>query len=109
MNAGHIPPYINGEELAVEGSLPLGAVPGIVFGAMRFQLIEGDSLQLASDGVVEAQNQRGELFGFERTCTISTRKSAEEIARAARGTRSKRTIITVLTLTFLPCPSSALV
>lgn len=100
VNAGHLPPYINGEELAVEGSLPLGAVPGIIFDAMRFQLIEGDSLLLVSDGVVEAQNQRGELFGFERTRAVST-QSAEEIARAAQA-HGQEDDITVLTLTFSP-------
>ncbi len=99
-NAGHLPPYVNGKELEVEGSLPLGAVPGIIFGAMRFQLIEGDSLLLVSDGIVEAQNQRGELFGFERTRAIST-QSAEEIARAAQA-HGQEDDITVLTLTFSP-------
>jgi hypothetical protein len=99
-NAGHLPPYVNGEELAVEGTLPLGAVPGIAFGVMRFQLIEGDSLLLVSDGIVEAQNKRGELFGFERTRAIST-QSAEEIARAAQA-HGQEDDITVLTLRFSP-------
>ena len=99
-NAGHLPPYVNGEELAIEGTLPLGAVPGIAFGVMRFQLIEGDSLLLVSDGIVEAQNKRGELFGFERTRAIST-QSAEEIARAAQA-HGQEDDITVLTLRFSP-------
>lgn len=99
-NAGHLPPYVNGKELAVEGSLPLGALPGIVFEATRFQLVEGDSLLLVSDGIVEAQNQRGELFGFERTRAISTR-SAEEIASAAQAF-GQEDDITVLRLQFTP-------
>ncbi|MGB6191365.1 MAG: PP2C family protein-serine/threonine phosphatase [Terracidiphilus sp.] len=97
-NAGHLPPYVNGQEVAVEGSLPLGAVSGIIFDATRFQLIEGDSLLLVSDGIVEAQNQRGELFGFDRTRTISN-QSAEAIARAAQAF-GQQDDITVLTLTF---------
>jgi len=96
-NAGHLPPYLNGEELAVEGSLPLGAIARGVFGAARFQLVEGDSLLLVSDGIVEAQNQRGELFGFERTRAISN-QSAEAIARAAQA-YGQEDDITVLTLT----------
>ena len=96
-NAGHLPPYLNGEELAVEGSLPLGAIARGVFGAARFQLVEGDSLLLVSDGIVEAQNQRGELFGFERTRAISN-QSAEAIARAAQA-YGQGDDITVLTLT----------
>jgi hypothetical protein len=29
-NAGHLPPYLNGRDLPIEGSLPLGATSGIV-------------------------------------------------------------------------------
>jgi len=100
VNAGHLPPYINGEELPIEGSLPLGAVPGIVFGVTPFQLMPGDSMLLVSDGIVEAQNERGELFGFDRTRAIST-ESAEVIAQAAQA-HGQSDDITVLTLTFAP-------
>jgi len=53
-----------------------------------------------SDGIVEAQNERGELFGFERTAAIST-QSAEAIARAAQQF-GQEDDITVLTVTFAP-------
>jgi len=99
-NAGHLPPYLNGEELAVDGSLPLGAVPGIVFGATHFQLAAGESLLLLSDGVVEAQSPTGELFGFDRTRQISA-QSAEAIAAAAQA-HGQQDDITVLTLQFTP-------
>jgi hypothetical protein len=65
-NAGHLPPYLNGSEMTVEGALPLGAVAGIDFPVSRFQLAEGDSLILMTDGVAEAQDAEGHLFGFER-------------------------------------------
>ena len=42
-NAGHLPPYINGKELALDGALPLGALPDISFPVTRFQLSEGES------------------------------------------------------------------
>jgi serine phosphatase RsbU (regulator of sigma subunit) len=41
-----------------------------------------DQLTIVSDGVLEAENEAGELFGFERTRTQS-QKSAMEIAQAA--------------------------
>jgi phosphoserine phosphatase RsbU/P len=40
--------------------------------------------RLASDGVIEAQNPAGELFGFDRAGRLSGR-SAEEISRAAQS------------------------
>jgi hypothetical protein len=65
-NAGQLPPYLNGREMQIEGALPLGMLPGMEFPVTSFQLEPGDSLMIMSDGVVEAQNASGELFGFER-------------------------------------------
>jgi serine phosphatase RsbU (regulator of sigma subunit) len=98
-NAGHLPPYINGKELALEGAFPLGALPAVSFPSQRFQLSAGDSLLLISDGIIEARNTAGELFGFERTREIST-QSAEAIAKAAQNF-GQEDDITVLTLTRL--------
>jgi hypothetical protein len=103
-NAGHLPPYINGKELALEGAFPLGALPAFSFPSQHFQLSAGESLLLVSDGVVEARNSAGELFGFERTAAIST-ESAETIAYAAQSF-GQDDDITVLTLTRLaPTPT----
>ncbi len=99
-NAGHLPPYIKGRELALEGSLPLGALPSISFPATKLQLSEGQPLLFVSDGVVEARNAAGELFGFERAAGISS-ESAENIARAAQD-HGQEDDITVLTLAFAP-------
>ena len=99
-NAGHLPPYLDGNELPVDGSLPLGATPGSTYSAMEFRLLQGESLLLVSDGIVEAQNAHGELFGFERTRQLSTRPAAE-IAAAAQD-HGQEDDITVLTLTFAP-------
>jgi Stage II sporulation protein E (SpoIIE) len=99
-NAGHLAPYLNGRELSLEGALPLGAVPGVDFPAVRFHLRQGDALTLLSDGVVEARNVLGELFGFERTRTIIG-QSAEAIAEAAQHF-GQEDDITVLTLQFAP-------
>jgi serine phosphatase RsbU (regulator of sigma subunit) len=99
-NAGHLPPYINGKEMAVEGALPLGALPGIVFRTTRFELAPGEAMLLVSDGVVEARNAAGELFGFERTRQISG-QSAEKIAEVAQQF-GQEDDITVLTLSFAP-------
>ncbi len=65
-NAGQLAPYWNQKEIQTEGALPLGTIPGIEYGILRFKLAEGDTLMLMSDGVAEAQNEAGQLFGFDR-------------------------------------------
>lgn len=60
----------------------------------------GDTLTFVSDGVVEAQNAAGELFGFDRARDLSTRP-AEQIAQAAQA-YGQHDDITVLTLRFAP-------
>ncbi len=65
-NAGQLPPYLNGVEMQIEGALPLGILTGMDFPVTSFRLEPGDSLIIMSDGVAEAQNEQGELFGFAR-------------------------------------------
>ncbi len=97
-NAGHLPPYLNGSEIAVPGSLPLGIVAGAHYETSTFKLKPGDRLTFVSDGVPEAQAKSGELFGFDRTRSIS-RQPAAEIAEAAR-TFGQSDDITVVTVEF---------
>jgi sigma-B regulation protein RsbU (phosphoserine phosphatase) len=82
-NAGHLSPYRDGRELAVMPSLPLGVIAEAEYEATTFQLNRGDRLVFLSDGVVEAQNDQGELFGFERTQQVSN-ESARYIAQTAK-------------------------
>ncbi len=97
-NAGHLAPYRNGVEIPLENGLPLGIVPEIRYPEVSLQLTPGETLAFVSDGVIEARNQQGELFGFDRTQAIST-QSAETIAAAAQA-HGQEDDITVLTLTF---------
>jgi phosphoserine phosphatase RsbU/P len=76
-NAGHLSPYRNGEELAVQGGLPLGIVPEADYEETMHQLTRGDMLTFISDGVVEARNSEGELLGFHRAEHISAQPAAE--------------------------------
>ena len=99
-NAGHLPPYRNGKEISVETSLPLGIMPDLIYLESRVQMGIGDTLTFLSDGVVEARDRGGALFGFERTEAISSRP-AGEIAAAAQQF-GQEDDITVLTLRFGP-------
>ena len=96
-NAGHLSPYLNGEELPTIPELPLGVAPGVGYATSRFSIAPGDHLTFVSDGVVEATRANGELFGFERTREIS-RDSASVIAQAAKAF-GQTDDITVLSLT----------
>jgi serine phosphatase RsbU (regulator of sigma subunit) len=104
-NAGNPAPYRNGEEMAVEPGLPLGMLAEACYAETRTQIAPGDRLTFVSDGVVEARDKSGALFGFERTAAISTH-SAEEIARAAQHF-GQDDDITVLTLRLTPAAIGA--
>ena len=99
-NAGHIAPYIGACEAAIDSGLPLGLSSDSVYSETTLRLVPGERLTLITDGVVEARNVSGELFGFERTEAISA-KTAEDIARAAQHF-GQEDDITVLTVQFAP-------
>ena len=85
-NAGHLPPYLNGTELPMEGSLPLWMIESAEFSVMRFQIATDDVLMLMSDGVAEAQDEHGQLFGFERIQAMLQRSvTAAEVATTAQN------------------------
>jgi sigma-B regulation protein RsbU (phosphoserine phosphatase) len=53
-------------ELYSGGSFPVGLVEEAEFATVTEQLEPGDTLVLYSDGVTEAENAAGHLFGFDR-------------------------------------------
>jgi serine phosphatase RsbU (regulator of sigma subunit)/ketosteroid isomerase-like protein len=68
-NAGHDLPYLhrNGaaEELRARG-MPLGLMPGMGYEEKHTILEAGEAALLYSDGLVEAHDHEGEMFGFPR-------------------------------------------
>jgi hypothetical protein len=85
-NAGHLAPYRDGKELPVAGSLPLGISASAVYDELTFRLHEDETLNLFTDGIVEARNSRGELFGFERlSALLAARPEVGTIVDAAEG------------------------
>jgi predicted ester cyclase len=68
-NAGHDLPYLHhggdAEELRARG-MPLGLMPGTSYEEGEDSLREGDSVLFYSDGLVEAHDPKGEMFGFPR-------------------------------------------
>jgi steroid delta-isomerase-like uncharacterized protein len=69
-NAGHDVPYIHrrgsdAEELRARG-MPLGLMPGMSYEEKEVLLDYGESVLFYSDGLLEAHDPKGEMFGFPR-------------------------------------------
>src|SRR5215212_325379 len=68
-NAGHDPPCERHDsrvdELRARG-MPLGLMPGMLYEEKETVLASGDNLLFYSDGLVEAHDPEGEMFGFPR-------------------------------------------
>ena len=68
-NAGHDLPYLwhsgEAEELRARG-MPLGLMPGMSYEEKETELDAGEVVLFYSDGLVEAHDPRGEIFGFPR-------------------------------------------
>jgi hypothetical protein len=97
-NAGHLPPYLNGEPVAMEGALPLGVIEDAGFSLTRFNLKDGDKLLFMSDGIVEATDAHGHLFGFDRVLElVRSAASPADLAGAAQrfGQRDDISVISV--------------
>jgi hypothetical protein len=100
-NAGHLPPYLNGQEYPLDASLPLGLIAYSDYTEIKLQLQPGDQLSVYTDGVLEATNAAGELFGFERMKALfATRPTAQQAVQAAIDFGPEDDI-TVLTITRL--------
>ena len=85
-NAGHMPPYLNGQAIGIDGSLPLGMVDVPELSIKKVALKESDRLVLTSDGIVEAMDANGHLFGFQRLEEMLRGEwSASEVAGAAQS------------------------
>ena len=72
VNAGHEHPMLRRaggqyELVRYRHSLPLGTMAGAAYREHEFQLSEGDSLFVYTDGVPEAGNPEGAFFGTERS------------------------------------------
>jgi serine phosphatase RsbU (regulator of sigma subunit) len=68
-NAGHDLPYVRRggdcEELRARG-MPLGLMPGMEYEEKEIMLDAGEAALFYSDGLVEAHDLQGEMFGFPR-------------------------------------------
>ena len=113
-NAGHLYPYVLREgqpPVAIElPSLPLGIREEIRTRTAELSLEEGDTIVYLSDGIIEAQSEQQDPFGFDHLETLLTQTSdrspdsvrdaiLEAVARHS-GTRPADDDRTVMVLRF---------
>ena len=97
--AGHPSPYVNDREIDISGALPLGIRVDGFYDEKEFTLREGDCLTLYTDGLPEARDASGELFGFQRLKgLIAGKPTPQEAADIARNF-GQHDDVTILTLT----------
>jgi serine phosphatase RsbU (regulator of sigma subunit)/predicted ester cyclase len=116
-NAGHDLPYLwhggDAEELRARG-MPLGLMPGMSYEEGEASLREGYGVLFYSDGLVEAHNPKGEMFGFPRLRALVAEHGEErsigdflleELYTFVGGGWEQEDDITLLTLECSPNPS----
>jgi len=89
-NAGHLYPYLlrdgQAAPISIESpSLPLGVRNKINSQTVALDLQEGDAIVYLSDGIVEAQNESGDPFGFDHL----ERLLAEQADRSPAAIRDR--------------------
>jgi serine phosphatase RsbU (regulator of sigma subunit) len=80
-NAGHDLPYLrrrggDAQELGARG-MPLGLMPGMGYEEDEIVLGEGDAALFYSDGLVEAYDPKGEMFGFPKLRALISEHDSE--------------------------------
>ena len=80
-NAGHDPPYWRrggeAQELRARG-MPLGLMSGMGYEEKETVLEAGEAAFFYSDGLVEAHDPKGEMFGFPRLRTLIAEHGEEQ-------------------------------
>jgi hypothetical protein len=98
--AGHPSPYLNGREIQLPGALPLG-ISETKYEEIAIRLEPADHLALYTDGLLEARNKQGDLYGFDRLQNQFERGLAANVASDEAVDFGQEDDITVLTLTRL--------
>jgi sigma-B regulation protein RsbU (phosphoserine phosphatase) len=93
-SAGHNPPRLkrcaDGTLDLLDGAsaLPLGIAPELTYSEQTYRFVPGDQLVLYTDGVTEAQNEQGEMFGLSRLdkvlehCAVGASELLESVLAA---------------------------
>ena len=99
-SAGHPAPFLN-QRADLPGALPLGLDSAESYHQLSLQLHQGDHFSLYTDGLLEARNASGELYGFERLEVLFGKRPSASQASQEAVAFGQEDDITVLTLTRL--------
>ncbi|MCG8373853.1 MAG: serine/threonine-protein phosphatase [Balneolales bacterium] len=96
-NAGHCKPILKRNGVAdfiqtPDPKLPLGLKPDTQYGSHSFKLKSGDVFLLYSDGLPEAENDKGERFGFDEVPRLLESINTEQLSAQEIAHEIKRTI-----------------
>jgi sigma-B regulation protein RsbU (phosphoserine phosphatase) len=93
--AGHNPPRFQskGSVTALDGvgNLPLGILPGTSYEEAVVRLGAGDAILFYTDGITEAMNEAGELYGEERLDRLVASHAGDAAALIERVLADVRT------------------
>ena len=88
-NAGHNLPYVRTSDGVVElraTGMPLGLMPGMPYDERTYRLERGDVMVLTSDGITEAHDAEGEMYGFGRLMgRVAIKPSNDDMVAAIVG------------------------
>ena len=98
-SAGHPGPFVNGRELELPGALPVGLTMDAIYEETRIGLEIANHFALYTDGLLEARNTTGELYGFSRMQDLFSGSPTAAQATEAAIQFGQNDDITVVTLT----------
>jgi serine phosphatase RsbU (regulator of sigma subunit) len=122
VNAGHNPQFVlkqrGGISAMMSTGLPIALLPGKGYKESRIDIAPGDLLFFYTDGLVETENEQGEMFGAERLQALlsaehkhgidTVLERIEESVRRFRGDAEPFDDATMMALGINPAPSSQL-
>lgn len=93
VNAGHNPPLVRHEDggfeyLKARGGMVLAGMDGIKYRTNELRLSPGDMILLYTDGVTEATNSNGELYGEDRLISLANNNITQNTEQLISAVKS---------------------
>lgn len=102
VNAAHSYPILSGSEgvreLDSESGFPIGVAPEVMCSPEAVQLQSGDRFFVYSDGIIEAMNPDGDLFGEERLMEIISSMADKSLNQTINAVRDEVVLWTQSTM-----------